>query len=590
MMLGKKNGELSGEEVIVEFEKMTRDAAAIQRETLRRILDENAAVEYLQSLGLAGRTDPESFRACVPLATHEDLEAYISLIADGDTSAVLTAKPVTSISLSSGTKQGKRKYLPFNDELFKLTIHVYRTSFAFRNRAFPVAGDGKSLQFVYGSRQLKTKGGLTATTATTNLYLTEGYKAAVRDIQLPSCSPDEVIFGLDFTESLYCHLLCGLRFSGEVRAVFAMFGHNLALALETLEHVWEELCADIRRGAPSPARVTSPAVRRAMSALLTASDPALAGEVARACAAALGRGWRGVIPALWPNARYVHTIVTGSMEHYVRKLRHYAGDLPLVAMDYGASEGMVGANVEPEMPPESAAFAVIPNIAYFEFIPLKDSGDGGAACHDARYAEAEPVSLTEVTVGEHYEVVMTTSAGLYRYRLGDVVKVAGFYNSTPKLKFVCRGLLTLSINVDRNNEQDVQLAVDSAAKILAADKLEVLEYTSYADVSSDPGHYIVFWELNAEANDDVLQSCCDELDRGFVDAGYVSSRTTHAIGPLELRVLQPGTFQKVLEHYLSLGAPVNQFKLPRCIAQANSSILRILYSGAMKVLFSTAYN
>ena len=137
MMLGKKTKKKSGfngEEVIAEFERLTLDAAAVQRETLRRILDENGAVEYLQRLGLAGRTDPDAFRACVPLATHGDLEPYIGRIADGDTSPVLTAKPVTAISLSSGTTQGKRKYLPFNDELIKLTMHVYRTSFAFRNR------------------------------------------------------------------------------------------------------------------------------------------------------------------------------------------------------------------------------------------------------------------------------------------------------------------------------------------------------------------------------------------------------------------------------------------------------------------------
>ena len=173
------------------------------------------------------------------------------------------------------------------------------------------------------------------------------------------------------------------------------------------------------------------------------------------------------------------------------------------------------------------------------------------------------------------------------------MKVAGFYNSTPKLKFVCRGMLTLSINVDKNSEQDVQLAVDSAAKILdaAGERLEVLDYTSHADVSSDPGHYVIFWELSAAAgaDDDVLQSCCDELDRGFVDAGYMSSRKTNAIGPLELRVLQPGTFRKVMDNYLSLGAPVNQFKLPRCVAGSNSSVLQILSSSTMKVLFSTAY-
>jgi auxin responsive GH3 family protein/jasmonic acid-amino synthetase len=441
----------------------------------------------------------------------------------------------------------------------------------------------------------------------------------VRDIQLPCCSPDEVVFAAaDFAQSLYCHLLCGLLFAGEVRTVFAMFGHNLVLAFQTLERAWEDLCHDIRHGALSPARVTEPALRRAVSALLAPPNPALADEVARRCAEAALSDWCGVVPALWPNARYVHTIVTGSMQHYVRKIRHYAGGLPLVAMDYGASEGMVGANVEPEVPPDSATFAVVPDIAYFEFIPLK-TNDGSGACGNTgtSNAEADPVGLTEVTVGEHYEVVMTTfagtfmnvryipcnasyagtlkwHAGLYRYRLGDVVKVAGFYNSTPKLKFVSRGAIgpTLSINVDKNTEKDVQLAVDGAAEILAArnTSLEVADYTSHADVSSDPGHYVVFWELSGEADDDVLQRCCDELDRRFVDAGYVSSRKTRAVGPLELRVLRRGTFQKVLHHCLSLGAPANQFKLPRCVARSNSGVLQVLSDNAIKLFFSTAYD
>ena len=181
-------------------------------------------------------------------------------------------------------------------------------------------------------------------------------------------------------------------------------------------------------------------------------------------------------------------------------------------------------------------------------------------------------------------------AGLYRYRLGDVVKVAGFYNSTPKLKFVCRRNLMLTINIDKNSEHDLQLAVDSAAKILAAEKLEVVDYSSHADVSRDPGHYVVFWELNADGNDDVLQGCCDELDRAFTDPGYVGSRKAGAIGPLELRVLQRGTFQKVLRHYLSHGAPVSQFKSPRCVGRSNAGVLQILSGNVVKVFFSAAYD
>lgn len=580
-----------GEAVIAEFEALTRDAAAVQRDTLRRILGDNATAEYLRCRGLAGRTDAASFRSCVPLATHADVEPYIARIADGDTSALLTAKPITSISLSSGTTQGKRKYLPFNQELVKSTMQIYRTSYAFRNRAFPVE-DGKALQFIYGSRQFTTTGGLTATTATTNVYRSEEFMPTMRAIQSQVCSPEAVIFGADFAQSLYCHLLCGLLYADEVRIVSATFAHSLVLAFQTFERVWEDLCADIRAGSLSPTRVTAPAVRRAVEALLTGPNPALADEVERRCAGL--SNWYGVIPALFPNARYVHGIMTGSMEHYVKKLRHYAGGLPLVAAEYGASEGWVGANVEPETPPESVTFTVLPNIAYFEFIPLKATTSchgGGAADDDTCYAEAEPVGLTEVIVGEHYEVVVTTFAGLYRYRLGDVVKVAGFHNSTPKLKFVCRRNLMLSINIDKNSEQDLQLAVDSAAKILAAEKLEVVDYSSHAEVSRDPGHYVVFWELNADGNDDVLQSCCDELDRAFTDPGYVGSRKTSGIGPLELRVLQRGTFQKVLRHYLSLGAPVSQFKSPRCVGRSNNSgILQILSANVVKVFFSAAYD
>ena len=60
---------------------------------------QNGSVEYLQNLGLNGSTDLESFKACVPLVTHKDLEPYIQRLADGDTSPILTGKAITTISL-----------------------------------------------------------------------------------------------------------------------------------------------------------------------------------------------------------------------------------------------------------------------------------------------------------------------------------------------------------------------------------------------------------------------------------------------------------------------------------------------------------
>ncbi|XP_009394595.2 jasmonoyl--L-amino acid synthetase GH3.5-like [Musa acuminata AAA Group] len=583
-------GVSSHASVINEFEALTKDAGRLQRETLREILEQNGEAEYLHNFGLGGRTDPDSFKSCIPLVTHSDLEPYIQRIADGDTSPVLTGKPITSISLSSGTTQGKPKLLPFNDALIHSTMQIYRTSFAFRNREYPI-GNGKALQFIYSSKQAKTKGGLTATTATTNVYRSEQFKHTMKDIRSQCCSPDEVIFGPDFQQSLYCHLLCGLIYSDEVQIVSSTFAHSLVHAFRTFERVWEELCTDLREGVLS-SRITVPSIRAAVSKLLN-PNPGLADSIHSKCSRL--SNWYGVIPALWPNAKYVYGIMTGSMEPYLNKLRHYAGSLPLMSADYGSSEGWIGANVNPSLPPELATFAVLPNIGYYEFIPLeKPEGTGtetekGTAA-TIHYVEAQPVGLTQVEVGKQYEVVVTNFTGLYRYRLGDIVRIAGFRNSTPELQFVCRRSLMLSINIDKNTEKDLQLAVEAAAKLLAEEKLEVVDFTSHVDTSTETGHYVVFWELCSDAAEEVLRGCCNCLDLSFVDAGYVGSRKAGAIGALELRVVRRGTFQKISDHYIRLGGAMSQFKTPRCVGRSNSEVWQILCRNVTACYFSTAYS
>lgn len=270
--------------------------------------------------------------------------------------------------------------------------------------------NGKALQFIYGSKQFMTKGGLTATTATTNVYRSEQFKHTMKDIQSQCCSPDEVIFGSDFHQSLYCHLLCGLIFSEEVQLISSTFAHSLVHAFRTFEQVWEELCDDIREGVLSD-RITMPAMRDAVSKILK-PNPELADTIRDKCEGL--SNWYGVIPVLWPNAKYVYGIMTGSMEPYLKKLRHYTGSLPLMSADYGSSEGWVGANINPSLAPESATFAVLPDIAYFEFIPLSENSEDQEleqSSSTSHNTELEPVGLTEVEVGKEYEILFTNVAG-----------------------------------------------------------------------------------------------------------------------------------------------------------------------------------
>ncbi|KAK9074285.1 hypothetical protein SSX86_006882 [Deinandra increscens subsp. villosa] len=568
----KMDCKFDSEKVIEQFESLTKDAKRVQTETLKKILIENGESEYLQKWNLDGRFDPQTYRSCVPVVTHKDLDPYIQKIADGATHPVLTGKPITAITLSSGTTQGKPKFVPYNDELTETTMQIYRTSFAFRNRKFPI-GNGKALSFIFGSKQFTTKGGLLAGTATTNVYRSEQFKKTMQAMQTPSCSPDEVIFAPDFHQSLYCHLLCGLIFHEEIQVISSTFAHSIVHSLRTFELVWAELCSDIRTGVLSP-RITVQSIRTAMARVLTV-NPNLADEIESKC---LGlTDWNGLIPEIFPNCKYIYAIMTGSMEPYLKKLRVYAGSIRLLSADYGSSEGWIGANVNPDLPPEMTSFTVLPNIGYFEFLPL-DS------------VEPELVGLTDVMLGEEYEVVVTNVAGLYRYRLGDVVKVVGFHNSTPKLQFVCRRNLMLTINIDKNTEKDLQLTVETSAKLLIKEKLEVVDFTSHVDLTTEPGHYVIFWEVSGDASEAVLKECCNILDKSFVDAGYVSSRKVKAIGPLELRVLKRGTFQKILDHYVGLGSALNQFKTPRCVGPTNQRVLQILCNNVAKSYVSSTFD
>ncbi|KAH0780087.1 hypothetical protein KY290_006514 [Solanum tuberosum] len=543
MMVENIEKKFDAEQVIEDFEVLTKNAGRIQEETLEKILKENGGTEYLKQWGLNGRTDVETFKACVPIVSHNDLEPYIQRIADGDLSPILTGKPIETISLTSGTTQGKPKFVPFNDELMNSTMQIFKTSFAFRNKEFPI-GNGKALQFIYSSKQFKTKGGLAAGTATTNVYRNAQFKKIMKAMSSPVCSPDEVIFASSML----------------------------------FEQVWEALVVDIREGILS-SRVTVPSIRLAMSKLLK-PDPELADTIYSKCSSL--SNWYGLIPELFPNTKYIYGIMTGSMEPYLKKLRHYAGELPLLSADYGSSEGWVGVNVNPKFPPEMVTYAVLPNIGYFELLPLEENLIGMEQANS-------PLGLTEVKLGEEYEIVFTNFAGLYRYRLGDAVKIKGFHNDTPELQFVCRSNLLLSINIDKNTEKDLQLAVEAAGKHLVDKKLEVVDFTSHVNVSADPGCYVIFWELSGETTDEMLQECCNCLDKSFLDAGYVSSRKVNGIGALELRIVKRGTFHKILDHFVGLGGAVSQFKTPRSVGPKNSSLIQILSSNVVKSYSSTAF-
>jgi auxin responsive GH3 family protein len=177
--------------------------------------------------------------------------------------------------------------------------------------------------------------------------------------------------------------------------------------------------------------------------------------------------------------------------------------------------------------------------------------------------------------------------GLYRYRVGDILRVAGFKNKAPQFNFICRKNVVLSIDSDKTDEVELQNAVKNGSNHLSNYNASLTDYTSSADTSTIPGHYILYWEITKnnqnQIPDSVFEECCFTVEDSL-NSVYRQGRITESIGPLEIKVVENGTFDKVMDFALSQGASINQYKTPRCVKYA--PILKLLNSKTVSSFFS----
>lgn len=76
------------------LEELTENGHRIHEQVLEEILLRNAGTEYLSRF-LNGHTDKQLFKNNVPIVTYEDIKPCIDRIANGETSNILLADPIS---------------------------------------------------------------------------------------------------------------------------------------------------------------------------------------------------------------------------------------------------------------------------------------------------------------------------------------------------------------------------------------------------------------------------------------------------------------------------------------------------------------
>ncbi|KAL8172389.1 hypothetical protein V2J09_024193 [Rumex salicifolius] len=557
---------------VLDFiEEVTSNPDDVQLGVLAEILSRNADVEYLRRHALNGRTDRESFKKTVPVIKYEDISADINRIANGDSSPILSSSPISEFLTSSGTSGGERKLMPtIAEEMDRRTL-LYSLLMPVMSQHVPGLEEGKGMYFLFIKSEAKTPSGLPARPVLTSYYKSSHFRDRPFDPYTNYTSPNETILCPDSYQSMYSQMLCGLVQRTEVLRVGAVFASGFIRAIKFLEKHWPALSHDIRVGSISP-QITDPSVREAVGRVLTRPDPELADFIERECER---KAWQGIITRLWPNTKYIDVIVTGTMSQYIPTLDYYSNGLPLVCTMYASSECYFGVNLNPLCRPGEVSYTLIPTMAYFEFLPVPRNGAGlttGAGNVPKSLTEKEQqelVDLVDVKLGHEYELVITTYSGLYRYRVGDVLRVAGFKNKAPQFNFVCRKNVVLSIDSDKTDEVELQAAVKNAVSHLQQFGATLMEYTSYADTSTIPGHYVLYWELSLNGSAPLpasaLELSCLAVEESLNSVYRQGRVSDKSIGPLEIKLVEPGTFDKLMDYAISLGASINQYKTPRCV-------------------------
>jgi hypothetical protein len=273
------------------------------------------------------------------------------------------------------------------------------------------------------------------------------------------------------------------------------------------------------------------------------ADPARADELQ----AILKRDGALTPTAVWPNLRLLSCWKGGTMPLYLRKLPAVFGDVPVRDLGYMASEGR-GAT-----PLVNSGAAGVLNVTshFFEFVPEEQRDD----------PNQQFLTCDELESNREYYIYFTTSAGLYRYDINDVVRVVDFYRNTPVIQFVRKGQGMTSITGEKLTESQVTGALLDAVE---SGGYDVQHFTACVQWG-EPPRYALYAELGDSMTTERGREFLRAFDRSLCEQNieYEAKRESTRLGAPVLKRVAPGSYQALRQKRVAEGAPESQVKIPQ---------------------------
>ena len=514
------------------FEKGVRNPRAAQERFLKRLLKENAQTAFGRDHDFVGVETFEDFRARVPMRNYEGHKVYIDRMIDGESDILTTLDPFM-YGTTSGTTASP-KLIPVNTLWKKGLSSLLRLWIARCQKTHPKMLSHRILTITSPAVEGYTDKGVPIGSVS-GLTQKRAPKVIRKNLAVPYQIAEIKDYDLRYALSMRFAL------SGPVSTIVTPNPSTiLKLAEVGVEH-GDAIVRAVREGTlgfdPKDFQNSDDPKQTEILNELASSlkpDPDRA-DFLQGC---INRKGRLLPKDAWPQLAVIGCWLGGSCGAQAHRLADYFPEsLPFRDLGLRATEATVTIPLEDHS--ASGVLAIHGN--YYEFIP------------EDEIQEENPTVLGahELEVGKSYYILLTTSSGLYRYDINDVIQVQGFHHKTPVIAFMRKGRDMVNITGEKLHINQVLDATRAAAETMdfGWQQLQIIP-------NVDASRYDFLLEpMSNEASDTEMSEFLAEFDRHLMllNMEYEQKRRSHRLSMPQLYRMNVGWSERKRFREVSMG-------------------------------------
>ena len=484
-----------------------------QTRLLARLLGEAADTDFARDHGLGRARTIDDLRHALPIAGYERAAPYVERVARGRIQALFP--PGTRIhmfAMTSGTT-GTPKRIPVTDSGlrdYRQGWHVWGVHALEDHRA---AFGAKILQLTSRMDEESTASGIPA--GAMSGLTAHAQKRVVRRLYV---MPPEAACVADAQAKYYLACRLGLA----VRRVLPITANPSTLLglARTMDARRDDLLRDLADGTLAADLALDAPVRQLIEARLRPAP-----DRARELEKKVRAGGHLYPKDAW-ELPLIGTWKGGTLGLYLREMPRYWGDAPVRDIGLLASEGRFSVPIRTE----GSAGVLEATATFYEFVP-EDAID-----------QPDPPALLahEVETGQRYFLILTTTGGLFRYHIGDLVRVTGRWGAAPVIEFLNKGEHTANLTGEKLTEFQVTSAANASVAQLGLDVGNYCLCPTWADVP----HYSLLVEgCDVPAHRAAELAWAVDLALRALNMEYETKRQSGRLGPVRVKAIPDGAWQ-----------------------------------------------